>query len=149
MLKIILLLVSLSFSGNVLDVMDNLSITETEADEIVNQQSAPNLHLTEAHYSLYIVVGLLITAVFIMKMVLAAITGNKHHSPHDIVMGAGLVIVIFATLFLVIAATSTEAMMAAIGIISSVGGYVLGNAKKDKDQNPRKVNVRKGDKVEK
>jgi len=130
-------------------IMDHLDVSESEIEDISNygEQEAVvgyNFHLTEAWYSLFIVIGLFATSIVIMRMVMRSIMGNKHHTPHDVIMGAGLVIVVFSTLFLVIAATSTEAMMAAIGIIGSVSGYVLGNSRKEKDKE-RKIQIRKND----
>jgi len=141
--SIIIFLSMGAYSQDLKSLLENhLDVTSNEIKETTSRIDISDGY----YYSLFVVVGLMMTAVIMMSMVLKAIASSKHHTPQDLVMGSGLIVVVFSTLILVNAATSTEALMAAIGIIGSVTGYVLGHAKKEKDENKRKIQIRKTDK---
>ena len=118
-------------SAQIDDLLEDLE----EAEQIV-EEAIPtivqSLHLSESYYRLYLVFVIMGAAVLFMWLILRAIGKTKDHSSEDVISASGLVIVVMATLFIVIASTTTEALTAAIGLIGAVCGYVLGNLTKDK-----------------
>jgi len=103
-----------------------------DAEEVMAPVVVKSLHLSESYYRLYLVYCILATAVIFMWIILRFISKSPTHTSDDIVTGAGLVVVVMGTLFIVIASTTTEALTAAIGLLGAVGGYVFGKGGKDK-----------------
>jgi len=126
-------------------VGDILSDLEYQEDDLVEQMVAeatptattyypPPIisrasHLSESYYRLYLVIGILITSILFMWIVTRVISKSPDYKSSDLVTASGLILVVQGTLFVVIAAVSTEALTAAIGLLGGVGGYLFGKSK--------------------
>lgn len=70
--------------------------SQTERDML------PAKHLTSSYYKLYLSIGILVSAIFFLAIVIYGITRTAKYTANDIVTGAGLIIVVQGTLFVVI-----------------------------------------------
>ena len=137
------ILVVFSYS-NVGDILDRLEYEEDNLVEQMMAEVAPEAtpivytpppiisradHLSESYYRLYLVIGILITSILFMWIVTRVISKSPDYKSSDLVTASGLILVVQGTLFVVIAAVSTEALTAAIGLLGGVGGYLFGKSK--------------------
>ena len=71
-------------------------------------------------------VGILSALQILSLTIVLSFIYKTTHTARDIVNASGLVVIIFATIFLVILVRTDEQMTAAIGILGAVTGYLFG-----------------------
>lgn len=72
-----------------------------------------------------------------LSIVLFFLLRLKHDAkPKDIVSGAGLIIIVFGTIILVLIVDTNEQLTAAIGILGAVAGYLFRSAQEDSNVSP-------------
>ena len=76
---------------------------------------------------LLILVGAMTAALIIILFFLRT---YARHSPDNLVNGAGLVLVIFGTLYISECAITTEQLTAPMGILGAIAGYIFGSAQR-------------------
>lgn len=97
------------------------------------QREAPNFGLAEyrklqERHKMVLLVSIAVTTVFFLLLVLLFMTRNGNCTPVNIVNGGGLVLVVQAILFVVVASPTTEQLTFAIGGLAAIGGYLFGRA---------------------
>jgi hypothetical protein len=112
------------------DEFDNPPTVEGQAvttmDETARQ--ALEYRLTQEEYIFKEVVILAIMAAVSLLIVLTFMKINGACKPRDMVITAGLILIIFSTVILVLVADTQEQISAAIGVLGAIAGYLFGTA---------------------
>ena len=154
-LKILLLSLLLTISGVALSQGDASSSSseqavDTQIEQLTNDEfdtppppGAGSLHtntlgeadkllqeyrLVQEEYAYREVMILAIMAVVSLTIVLTFMKLNGTCKPRDMVTTAGLILIIFSTIILVLVADSQEQISAAIGVLGAIAGYLFGSA---------------------
>ena len=86
--------------------------------------------------SLMCLLSLSIVLFFLIKL-------KKDAQPKDIVSGAGLIIIVFGTIILVLIVDTSEQLPAAIGILGAIAGYLFRSAQEDGQKTDQKPSAEK------
>ena len=85
----------------------------------------------------YYVIILASLCLISLSIVLFFLLRLKHDAkPKDVVSGAGLIIIVFGTIILVLIVDTNEQLTAAIGILGAVAGYLFRSAQEDSSVSP-------------
>ena len=77
----------------------------------------------------YYVIILALLCLISLSIVLTFLTKLKQETrPKDIVSGAGLILIVFGTIILVLIVDTSEQLTAAIGILGAIAGYLFRSA---------------------
>jgi hypothetical protein len=90
--------------------------------------------LAQEDYIYKEVMVLALMAVVSLTIVLTFMKINGACKPRDMVISAGLILVIFSTIILVLVADSQEQISAAIGVLGAIAGYLFGTASSRKPE---------------
>lgn len=82
--------------------------------------------------------GVLLATPLFLFLVLIYIKKSTDFSAQAIVHGSGLVLVIQATLFVVLASPTTEQLTASIGVLGAIAGYLFGSARREREEEREK-----------
>lgn len=77
------------------------------------------------------IVLLCVVAIIALLMVLYFLRDHKN-CPRDIVNAAGLILIIFGTIILVLVVDTTEQLTAAIGVLGAIAGYLFGTIQSER-----------------
>ena len=81
---------------------------------------------TQVENEFYYVVILALLCLFSLGIVLTFLTRLKQDvKPNDVVSGAGLILIVFGTIILVLIVDTSEQLTAAIGILGAIAGYLF------------------------
>ena len=106
---------TLDFSQAISNVSDNGAVLLNAA---VNPAQVEN--------EFYYVIILALLCLFSLSIVLTFLTRLKDDvHPRDIVSGAGLILIVFGTIILVLIVDTSEQLTAAIGILGAIAGYLF------------------------
>ncbi len=106
---------SLSFDQAISDVSNN-------AGSLFNATVNP----TQIENEFYYVIILALLCLFSLSIVLMFLTRLKQDvQPRDVVNGAGLILIVFGTIILVLIVDTSEQLTAAIGILGAIAGYLF------------------------
>ncbi len=111
-----------------------------EADKLLQEY-----RLAQEEYAYWEVMILAIMAVVSLTIVLTFMKLNGTCKPRDMVTTAGLILIIFSTIILVLVADSQEQISAAIGVLGAIAGYLFGSAAassrkpEEKEKRPEKA----------
>lgn len=84
--------------------------------------------LAQEEYVYKEVMILAVLAIVSLTIILAFMKLNGTCKPRDLVTTAGLVLIIFSTIILVLIADTDQQMTAAIGVLGAIAGYLFGTA---------------------
>ena len=84
--------------------------------------------ITQEKHAFYEVMILAVMAVVSLTIVLAFMKCSGTCQPRDMVTTAGLILIIFSTIILVLVASSEEQITAAIGVLGAIAGYLFGTS---------------------
>lgn len=113
---------------------DKLALESLEFENIVNEITAPKIsngdelvkHRIENEF--WYVLILAAMAMISMLLVLWFLKQKDETTPKDIVNAAGLILIVFGTIILVLIVDTTEQLTAAIGILGAIAGYLFRSA---------------------
>jgi hypothetical protein len=91
------------------------------ATDTVKQSRVENEFYYVVILSLLCLVSLSLVLIFLLKL-------KQDTQPRDIVSGAGLILIVFGTIILVLIVDTTEQLTAAIGILGAIAGYLFRSA---------------------
>ena len=111
-----------SFDNPPEEVLPRTNIIE-EADKLTQEYK-----LAQEEYKYKEVIVLTALAVVSLLIVLTFMKINGNCRPRDMVTAAGLILIIFSTIILVLVAISEEQITAAIGVLGAIAGYLFGSA---------------------
>lgn len=94
-----------------------------EADKLTQEY---NLKQDEYKYKEVIILSTLAVVSLLIVLTFMKINGNCE--PRDMVTAAGLILIIFSTIILVLVAINEEQITAAIGVLGAIAGYLFGSA---------------------
>jgi len=97
--------------------------------------SAGEFRALQETHKLYLLIGIIAGTPFLLLLTLFFIRNSSYSSATNIVNGAGLVLVIQATVFIAVYAPTTEQLTAPIGILGAITGYLFGQADRRKTGN--------------
>ncbi|MCP5243846.1 hypothetical protein [Nitrosomonas sp.] len=110
-------------------------------DKIILEESAPAAGSTDSTNSIrfvrvenefYYVIILSVMCLLSLSIVLFfLIKLKKDAQPKDIVSGAGLILIVFGTIILVLIVDTSEQLTAAIGILGAIAGYLFRSAQEN------------------
>ncbi len=146
MLKLILsfslffLMASLSYSQDVIEGLleeidqhiEEYVPAPENADEYAEEAAAEvyedvgDPYMSPAHYRIQLIKGIFVATPVLLIICLGFLKMVTGSSAHNVVNATGLILVIQATMFIVIASPSTEALTAAIGVLGAIIGYLFG-----------------------
>ena len=88
----------------------------------------------------YLLIVLLLVMPLSLLLVLWFIRKSEDYTERSVINASGLVLVIQATTFVVIASPTTEQLTAAIGVLGAIAGYLFGSAKSRDEPKPKNRN---------
>ncbi|SEN07763.1 hypothetical protein [Nitrosomonas marina] len=110
-------------------------------DKIVREESAPAVDSADSISSIrhirvanefYYVIILSVMCLLSLSIVLYFLIKLKDDAqPQDIVSGAGLILIVFGTIILVLIVDTSEQLTAAIGILGAIAGYLFRTAQEN------------------
>ncbi len=97
-----------------------------------SQNQLTQQRITNEFYYIVLLSGVALISLFLVLNFL------KSHGqcPRDIVNAAGLILIIFGTIILVLVVDTTEQLTAAIGVLGAIAGYLFGTIQSDKQARP-------------
>jgi len=105
-------------------------ITTEEATPLVS--SVKHLRIENEFYYVIILASLCIISLSIVMFFLVRI--KQDVKARDIVSSAGLIIIVFGTIILVLIVDTSEQLTAAIGILGAIAGYLFRTAQEDNNE---------------
>lgn len=93
--------------------------------------SSAQIIKTRVNNEFWYIVLLCTVALVALFMVLVFLRG-RGHSAKDVVNAAGLILIIFGTIILVLVVDTTEQLTAAIGVLGAIAGYLFGTIQADR-----------------
>lgn len=120
-------------------------ITTEEATPLVSPaDTTSSIKFVRIENEFYYVVILSIMCLFSLSIVLFFLLKlKKDAQPKDIVSGAGLIIIVFSTIILVLIVDTSEQLTAAIGILGAIAGYLFRSAQEDGLKPDQKLSAEK------
>jgi hypothetical protein len=91
---------------------------------------------TQEQNRFYLLIVLLIVMPLSLLLVLWFIKKSEDYTERSVINASGLVLVIQATTFVVIASPTTEQLTAAIGVLGAIAGYLFGSARTSHEAKP-------------
>lgn len=109
-------------------------LTEDIGFEVFPQALTPNQNqLTQQRITNEFYYIILLSAVALISLFVVLNFLKSHgQCPRDIVNAAGLILIIFGTIILVLVVDTTEQLTAAIGVLGAIAGYLFGTIQSDK-----------------
>jgi len=114
---------------DVLDFVDGAKMERYSAPVPASISQAEFRKLQEIH-RLYLLLGIIGATPVLLFLVLAYLKRSPRYSAQTVVNASGMVLVIQATIFVVMASPTTEQLTAAIGVLGAIAGYLFGAAQK-------------------
>lgn len=114
---------------NILDFVDET--VEEASDTSVRTDVSPQpitAGISEPEFRLKLLTGLGIATPIILLMVLVALYFSKGTTAGDLIHATGLILIINATIFVVLATVNREIFTAAIGVLGAIAGYLFGRS---------------------
>ena len=105
----------------------SLSGVDADSGELTADQRYRWLHEQHRQTHLLILVGAMTIALIIVLYFLRA---NPRNTAETLLNGAGLVLVIFGTLYISECAITTEQLTAPMGILGAIAGYIFGSSQR-------------------
>lgn len=103
------------------------AIGDASTDEVAVLSATANPAQVENEFYYVIILSLL--CLISLSLVLTFLIKLKHDTrPKDIVSGAGLTLIVFGTIILVLIVDTSEQLTAAIGILGAIAGYLFRSA---------------------
>ena len=93
-----------------------------------NQNQLTQQRITNEFYYIILLSAVALISLFVVLNFLK----NHGQCPRDIVNAAGLILIIFGTIILVLVVDTTEQLTAAIGVLGAIAGYLFGTIQSDK-----------------
>jgi len=98
--------------------------------QAISEASSSGMAMTinpaQVENEFYYVIILALLCLLSLSIVLAFLTRLKQDvHPRDIVSGAGLILIVFGTIILVLIVDTSEQLTAAIGILGAIAGYLF------------------------
>lgn len=90
-------------------------------------QASPDIARLRINNEFWYIILLSLLCVISLTVVLTFLK-HKDHSAKDIVNAAGLTLIIFGTIILVLVVSTSEQLTAAIGILGAIAGYLFRSA---------------------
>lgn len=122
--------------------VQKISNETMEEPSKVNEEAVIHPKWTEEEFrfiqeknKMIILVGLMIMTIISLILVLICLHRTEACTAINIVNGTGLVLIIFATIFVVMIADVDQQLTAAIGIIGAIAGYLFGSLTRRETQN--------------
>lgn len=84
--------------------------------------------------SILLTVALLVSLVIVLRY----ITSNPAYSPSHLVNAAGLIFIIFGTIFLVLLTDTESQLTASMGIMGAIAGYLFGTMRRHEEKEKEK-----------
>ena len=117
------------------DVSSKLDKIYAEATREIDTAFESDFRIDESEYRklqeenrIKLLIGIMILTCISLLMILVCMIRNEKCAPWNIVNASGLVLVIQATLFIVVASDTHEQLTAAIGVVGAIAGYLFGSA---------------------
>ena len=108
------------------------AISDAAIEEVTVLSTAANPAQVENEFYYVIILSLL--CLISLSLVLTFLIKLKHDTrPKDIVSGAGLTLIVFGTIILVLIVDTSEQLTAAIGILGAIAGYLFRSAQESGD----------------
>lgn len=104
-----------------------------EATRLQVQAEIEELHKETAHkmrrdgLQYGIAMALIVAVPLTVGILLWALMRHKHASTVDLINGAGLVLIIFAIIFVVVVADNEQQLTTSIGVLGTIAGYLFGS----------------------
>ncbi len=126
---------------------DNSTAESLSSEEVVaivadylqqqGQDSSMQIMQERVNNEFWYIVLLCSVALIALLMVLIFMRG-RHNTAKDIVNAAGLILIIFGTIILVLVVDTTEQLTAAIGVLGAIAGYLFGTIQAEKKMEAEK-----------
>ncbi len=130
--SLLLILSGSALSESELDITkyDNPPVTQGAQSNLLEEADKRSLEyrLAQENYIFMEVMILAVMAVSSLIIVLTFMKMNGTCKPRDMMVTAGLILIIFSTIILVLVADSQEQISAAIGVLGAIAGYLFGSA---------------------
>jgi len=97
-----------------------------------SQNQLTQQRITNEFYYIVLLSGVALISLFVVLNFLK----SQGQCPRDIVNAAGLILIIFGTIILVLVVDTTEQLTAAIGVLGAIAGYLFGTIQADKQVRP-------------
>ncbi|MDH5572056.1 MAG: hypothetical protein OEY89_09840 [Gammaproteobacteria bacterium] len=134
-MKIIIILMLLSFmphgmvvaqdatvaNGNMVSYEQSFENAESVDETSVVSPEIEKLRINNEFWSIVLLSGLCVISLIIVL----GFIKQQEHSAKDIVNAAGLTLIIFGTIILVLVVNTSEQLTAAIGILGAIAGYLF------------------------
>ena len=120
-------------------------ITTEEAEPVVSStDTTSSIRFIRVENEFYYVIILSAMCLISLSIVLFFLLRlKKDAQPKDIVSGAGLIIIVFGTIILVLIVDTSEQLTAAIGILGAIAGYLFRSAQENGQQPDQKLSAEK------
>lgn len=123
-------------------ILDEIVDANKDQHLIASPQETPistgELRKLQEENRVNLLFGILVATPLFLFLVLIYIKKSTNFSAQSIVHGSGLVLVIQATLFVVLASPTTEQLTASIGVLGAIAGYLFGSARREKEEEKEK-----------
>ncbi len=133
-LLILVWMLVLPISVMAVDSADESALESIAFGNVVDEITAPevpkgeNLAKHRIENEFWYVIILAVMAMASMLLVLWFLKQKDETTPKDIVNAAGLIVIVFSTIILVLVVDTTEQLTAAIGILGAIAGYLFRSA---------------------
>ncbi|MCP5245298.1 MAG: hypothetical protein H6937_04830 [Burkholderiales bacterium] len=124
-------------------VFDKITLEET--DSLISAvDPTSSIKFVRVKNEFYYVVILSLMCLLCLSIVLFFLVKlKKDAQPKDIVSGAGLIIIVFGTIILVLIVDTSEQLTAAIGILGAIAGYLFRSAQENGHKPDQKLSAEK------
>lgn len=110
------------------EVDDILKFVKEQEPKEVSDSGIFALRAIQYEQKLILLIIIAVSTVLFLFLILLFMKFSKNFTATNIVNGGGLVLVIQAILFVVIASPTTEQLTSAIGALGAIAGYLFGRA---------------------
>ena len=107
---------------------------EDIAIDILREKGKTEYTMLQEKHRIWLLIAIVVSTPILLIIILFCLKNAPDCSGESLVNAIGLVLVVEGTMFIAVAAATTEQLTAPIGILGAIAGYLFGSAKRKAEE---------------